>query len=96
MRLVLVVKMVTVLEECATEKQQSFVRFLNENGPNSENIHKEMFHVYGETCLSRKAFHNWVTNRFRTIIQIASKLLHSMIYHGERDGRSMLSTRGKR
>jgi hypothetical protein len=26
---------------------------------NGEDIHKEMFHVYGGKCLSRKAIHNW-------------------------------------
>jgi hypothetical protein len=25
-----------------------------------KDIHKEMFPVYGEKCLSRKAVHNWV------------------------------------
>jgi hypothetical protein len=29
---------------------------------NAKDIHKEMFPVYGEKCLSRKAVHNWVEN----------------------------------
>jgi hypothetical protein len=27
---------------------------------NTTDIHNEMFHVYGGTCLSRKEIHNWV------------------------------------
>jgi hypothetical protein len=29
-------------------------------GHSAEDIHKEMFPVYGGKCLSRKAVHNWV------------------------------------
>jgi hypothetical protein len=29
-------------------------------GLSVQDIHKEMFLVYGEKCLSRKAVHNWV------------------------------------
>jgi hypothetical protein len=29
-------------------------------GVNAKDIHKEMFAVYGEKCLSRKAVHNWI------------------------------------
>jgi hypothetical protein len=29
-------------------------------GPNANDIHKEMFHVYGWKCLSDKAIHSWV------------------------------------
>jgi hypothetical protein len=34
--------------------------FLCAKGLNAEDIHKEMFPVYGVKCLSRKAFHSWV------------------------------------
>jgi hypothetical protein len=62
-RLVSVVKMATVLEECATEKQRYVVLcFLWENKHNAKDIHKEIFPVYGGKCLSRKAVHNWVEN----------------------------------
>jgi hypothetical protein len=52
--------MATVLDVCTTEEQRSVVRFLWAKGPNTNNIHKEMFPVYGRKCLSRKAVHNWV------------------------------------
>jgi hypothetical protein len=58
--LVKVVKMATVLEEYTTEEQRSVVRFLWAKGLNAKDIHKEIFHLYGEMCLSRKAFNNWV------------------------------------
>jgi hypothetical protein len=57
-RLVLVVKMATVLEEYITEKQRSVVRFiLWAKGLNAMGIHKEMFPV--GKCLSRKAVPPW-------------------------------------
>jgi hypothetical protein len=59
-RLVSVVKTTTVLEEYNTEEERSVVRFLWRKGPNAKDIHKQMFHVYGGKCLSRKAVHNWV------------------------------------
>jgi hypothetical protein len=53
--------MVTVLEEYTTEEQLSVMRFfLWGKGPNTKDTHKEMFPVYGEKCLSRKAVHSWV------------------------------------
>jgi hypothetical protein len=55
--------MATVLEDCTTEKQRSVVRFLCAKGLNAKDIHKEMFPVNGEMCLSRKAVHNWVEKR---------------------------------
>jgi hypothetical protein len=60
-RLVSVVKMATVLEECTIEEQRSVVCgfFLWGKGLNTKDIHKEMFPVYGGKCLSRKAIHNW-------------------------------------
>jgi hypothetical protein len=58
-RLVSVVNMATVLEECTTEEQCFVVRFLWAKGLNSNDIHKEMFPVYGGKCLSLKAVHNW-------------------------------------
>jgi hypothetical protein len=54
--------MATVLEECTTQEQRSVVRFLWEKGLSTKDILKEMFPVYGGTCLSRKAVHNWVAN----------------------------------
>jgi hypothetical protein len=61
-RLVSVVKMVTVLEEYTIEEQRFVVRFLWAKGLNAKDVHKEMFHVYGGKCLSRKAIHNWAEN----------------------------------
>jgi hypothetical protein len=54
--------MATVLEKCTTEEQRSVVRFLWVNELNAKDIHKEMFPVYGEKCLLRKAVHNCVAN----------------------------------
>jgi hypothetical protein len=51
-RLVSVVKMATVLEECSTEGQRSIVRFLWKKWLYVKDIHKEMFPVYGGKCLS--------------------------------------------
>jgi hypothetical protein len=45
-RLVSVVKIAIMLEECITEEQTSIVRFLWAKGLNSKDIHKEMFPVY--------------------------------------------------
>jgi hypothetical protein len=47
--------MATVLEESNTEEHRSVVRFLWAKRNNAKGIHKEMFSVYGWTCLSRKA-----------------------------------------
>jgi hypothetical protein len=55
-RLVSVVKMATVVEDCNTKEQDSVVRFLWANGLNAKDIHKEMFPVYGGKCWSHKAF----------------------------------------
>jgi transposase len=52
--------MATVLEECSTEEQRAVVQFLWAKGLPAKDIHKEMFPVYGEKCLLRKAVHNWV------------------------------------
>jgi hypothetical protein len=59
-RLVSVVKVATVLEEYTTEEQRSVVRFLWARGLNVNDIHKQMFPVYGGKCLSLKAVHIWV------------------------------------
>jgi hypothetical protein len=32
-------------------------------GLDAKDVDKEMFPVYGEKCLSRKAIHNWVKKR---------------------------------
>jgi hypothetical protein len=42
-RLVSVVRMATVLEECATEEKLSGMRFLWAKGLHEKDIHKEMF-----------------------------------------------------
>jgi hypothetical protein len=44
-RIVSVVKMATVLEECITEEQRSVVRLLWAKGLSAKDIHKEMFPV---------------------------------------------------
>jgi hypothetical protein len=62
-RLVSVVKMATVLEECIPKSNVLLcVFFVCEKGRNAKDIHKEMFPVYGRECLSRKTVHNWVAN----------------------------------
>jgi hypothetical protein len=63
-RLVSVVKMATMFEECSNEEQCSVVRFLWGKGHNAKNIHKEMFPVYGGKCLSRKAVLQLGSKRF--------------------------------
>jgi hypothetical protein len=55
--------MATVLECRNTEEQRSLVDILWAKGLNAKNIHKEMFRVYDEKCLSRKVVNNWVENR---------------------------------
>jgi hypothetical protein len=54
-RLVSVVKMATVLEQCTTKEQRSVVRLSRAKGLNVININKEMFPVYGEECSSCNA-----------------------------------------
>jgi hypothetical protein len=50
-RLISVVKMATVLEDCTTEEEQhSLVHFRRQND-SAKNIKKEMFSVYGWKCL---------------------------------------------
>jgi hypothetical protein len=48
-----------LLEEYPTEEQSFVVRSLWAKGVNAKDIHKEMFPVYDETCLSRKAVVPW-------------------------------------
>jgi hypothetical protein len=50
-RLVSVLKMATVIEECTAKKQCYVVRFLWAKGLYAKDIHKEMFPVYGGKCL---------------------------------------------
>jgi hypothetical protein len=52
--------MVTVLEGCTTEEQNSVMRFLWAEGLNAKGIHKQIFPVYCWMCLSCKAIHNSV------------------------------------
>jgi hypothetical protein len=54
--------MATVLEECSTEEQSSFMRLLWEKALNAKDINKEMFPVYVGKYLSRKEVYNWVAN----------------------------------
>jgi hypothetical protein len=41
--------------------------FLWEKGLNTNNIHKDMFPVYGGKCLSHNAIHKWVQKRRRRL-----------------------------
>jgi hypothetical protein len=50
--------MATVLQECITDEQNFVVRFLWARELNANNIHKEIFPVYGGKCLSRIAVQN--------------------------------------
>jgi hypothetical protein len=52
--------MTTVLEECIAEERRSVVRFLLARGLDAKDIHKEMFHIYGEKRLQHKAVHSWI------------------------------------
>jgi hypothetical protein len=47
---------------CTTEVQVSIVHLLLAKGLSAKDFHKEMFPVYGGTCLTRKTFHNWVAD----------------------------------
>jgi hypothetical protein len=62
-KLVSVVKMAKVLEECITKDYSSVARFLWTKGLNGKGIYKEMFPVYCEKGFSRKAIHSWVEIR---------------------------------
>jgi hypothetical protein len=53
--LVSVVRVATVLEDCATEEQRSVVRFLWTRGLNVKVNHKETFPAYGGKCFSLKS-----------------------------------------
>jgi hypothetical protein len=60
-RLVSVFKMAILFEKSTTEKQRSVVCFLWAKGLNVNNIHKEIFPVYGgKYSVSFKAVHNLV------------------------------------
>jgi hypothetical protein len=49
--------------EYTTEEQSYFVSFFWwAKRLNANDIHKEMFPVYGGKCPSREAVHSWVTN----------------------------------
>jgi hypothetical protein len=86
--MVSVVKMATVLGECTTEEQHSFVRFLWARGLSAKDNHSETFPVYGRKCLSHKAVHNW----FEKFSQGRSQIIDdawpgnpgsSVVKHGE-------------
>jgi hypothetical protein len=53
-------RLMTMLEECATEEQRSVVHFLWAKGLIAKDNHKEMFPVYGGRCLLHKVLHNWI------------------------------------
>jgi hypothetical protein len=61
-KLVSVVKMATVLEECITEEQRSVELFFVGKILSTEDIHREIFPAYSGKCLSSKAVHNWAAN----------------------------------
>jgi hypothetical protein len=52
--------MASMLEECITKEQRSFMHFVWAKGLNAKDNHKEMFPLYGEKCLSHKAIHDCV------------------------------------
>jgi hypothetical protein len=58
-RLVSVVELATMVDECSTEEQCSVVRFLWEKGLNAKDIHK-CFLFMMRSVLSYKAVHNMV------------------------------------
>jgi hypothetical protein len=47
--------MVTVIENCITEEQQSVVSFFWTKGLNAKDIHKETLPVFDGKCLSCKS-----------------------------------------
>jgi hypothetical protein len=51
-KLVSVVKMVTVLEECTAEEQRSVVRYFAGNTTQCKSVHNEVFPAYCGKCLS--------------------------------------------
>jgi transposase len=63
--------MATVLEGYNTEEQRSVLRFLWVKGLNAKGINKEMFSVYGGTCLSRKVVENWVEKFSQGLSKVA-------------------------
>jgi lipopolysaccharide/colanic/teichoic acid biosynthesis glycosyltransferase len=67
-RLVSVVKMAIVIEVCAIEEQRPVFFFVSRTECN--NIHMEMFPIYGRKCLSRQAVHNWVEKRGKHLVDV--------------------------
>jgi hypothetical protein len=59
-RLVSVVKMATVLEECSTNSNILLCVFVRQKGLSAKEIHREIFPAYGGKCLLCKAVHNRV------------------------------------
>jgi hypothetical protein len=59
-RLVSVVKMVIMLEQCPTKEQHSVVRFCGQKDSMQMILTITMFPVYVRKCLSCKAVHKWV------------------------------------
>jgi hypothetical protein len=61
-RLVSVVRMAIVLEECITKEQRSLVLFLWAEGLSAKDIHKEVFTV-GSVCRVKRLATGWQTFR---------------------------------
>ncbi|BFZ08992.1 hypothetical protein BsWGS_12031 [Bradybaena similaris] len=52
--------MVIVFTACTTEQQCAVVHFWGAKVLPAKDIHKEMFPIYADKCLSRKVVHSWV------------------------------------
>jgi hypothetical protein len=59
-RLVSMVKLATVFEGILLKSSVVVGFFLWAKGLDTKDIHKEIFPVYGEKCLSLEVFHNWI------------------------------------
>jgi hypothetical protein len=70
LKLVSVVKMVTMLE-CNAEEQLFVVLFLCAKGLNAEDIHKEMLPLYSGKCFSCKAVPKWVKKVYQGHSKVA-------------------------
>jgi hypothetical protein len=63
--------MATVLEGYTTKEQHSVVLFLWAKRLSAKDVHKEMFPIYGEKCLSHEAVHNWVKKSSEGRLKVA-------------------------
>jgi hypothetical protein len=62
-RLISVVKIATVIEECTTEEHRFCLPLFWTKGIHEKYMHGKMFPVCCGKCLSRKAVHKWVEKR---------------------------------